>query len=138
MPEGLIFGKVHEGKRAFGHVSNLAGNTRNTSVSFFCLDIGTRPLFMFFHFSNFWITVSPKLFKQILVDLFLVTKRSNKQICQVSLKYIDRNGFGNDLKIASFLGFFKMSLFEIHRAFLARDHGCNLNFALNEIFTSTL
>ena len=29
------------------------GNTRKKSASFSCLDMGTRPLFVLFHFSNF-------------------------------------------------------------------------------------
>ena len=44
---------------------------------------------------------------------------------------MEPNGRGNDLKIASFLVFFRMSLFEIQSAFLPGHHGQNLNFALN-------
>ena len=39
-------------------------------------------------------------------------------MCQVSLKSMEPNGRDNDLKIASFLVFFKMSLFEIQSVFL--------------------
>ena len=43
---------------------------------------------MFFSLLKFWVTESPKIFKQILADLFMITKRTTKQMCQVSLKYI--------------------------------------------------
>ena len=62
-------------RNAFGHVSRLAGNTRNNSASFFCLDMGTRPLLRVFPIFKLWITESPKPFKQILADLFLITRR---------------------------------------------------------------
>ena len=29
---------------------------------------------MFFHFTKFWVTESPKIFKQTLADLFVITK----------------------------------------------------------------
>ena len=52
-------------------------------------------------------------------------------MCQVSLKDMEPNRRGINLKIAGFLLFFKMSLFEIQNIFLAEHHGKNLNFALN-------
>ena len=38
--------------------------------------------------------------------------------CQVSLKYIEANGKANDLKTASFLFYFKMSLLKFNVHFL--------------------
>ena len=45
------------------------------------------------------------MFEQILAGLFLVTKRTTEQMCQVSLKCMEPNAKGSDLKIASFLAF---------------------------------
>ena len=73
---------------------------------------------VFFHFSKLWITEFPKL----LIgrkSLFLITRSTTKQIRQVLLDYVETNGRGNDLKIASFLVFFKMSLCKIRSAFVA-------------------
>ena len=50
-------------------ISSLAGNARNKSASFSCLDMGTRPLFVFFPFSNFELQNLQKLLKQILEDI---------------------------------------------------------------------
>ena len=44
-------------------------------------------------------------------------------MCQVSVKYMEPDGRGSDLKIPIFLVFFIMSLFEIQSAFLARHDG---------------
>ena len=62
------------------------------------------------------------------MDLFLKPRRDTKQMCQVSLKDMEPNGGGNDLKISSFLVFFKMSLCEIQSP--SWHHGLHLNFAL--------
>ena len=42
-------------------------------------------------------------------------------MCKVSLEYMGPNAGGNDLKIASFLVFLKMFLFEIQSAFFERQ-----------------
>ena len=53
-------------------------------------------------FFKTWITESTKMLKQILADLFVVTRRTTKQMCQDLLKYMEPNGRGNDLKMASY------------------------------------
>ena len=53
-----------------------------------------------FVFSTFWISESPIILKQILAKEWTI-----KQMCQVSLKYMEPNGRGNVLKIASFLSY---------------------------------
>ena len=58
---------------------------------------------MFFHFSNFELQY--------------------KEMCQVLMKNMEPDDRGNNLKIASFLVFFKMLLFETQSAFLARHDG---------------
>ena len=45
--------------------------------------------------------------------------RTTKQMCKVCLKYTESNGWSNNLKIASFPGFFENVAFEIQRRFLA-------------------
>ena len=64
-------------RNAFGRVSSLAGNTRNKSAGFPCIDMGTRPLFRVFPFFEPQITESPKIFKQILADLFVITRKDH-------------------------------------------------------------
>ena len=64
-------------RNRFGHVSTLAGNTKNKSASFSCLDMGKRPLFCVFSLFKLWITESPKIFKQIPADLFLITRKDH-------------------------------------------------------------
>ena len=94
MPKGLIAGKFNERirlKRVWSCLG-LEGNTRNKSASFFCLDMGTRLFLRILLLLNLWITVSPKIFKQILANLFGITKKTTEQMCQVSLKYIELNG----------------------------------------------
>ena len=91
---------------AFGHVSSLAGNTRNKSARFSFLDMGTRPFFRVFPLFKNWTIESQKIFKKILADLFLITRKDYQTNAQVSLKYMEANGRGNDLKIASFFSFF--------------------------------
>ena len=77
-------------------------------------------------FSTFQ-TLDYRIFKNIQANLCRFI-RDNKQgplnkCANLSLKYIEPNGKSNDLKMASFLVFFKMSLFKIQSAFLARHHG---------------
>ena len=79
--------------------------------------------FMFFRFSNFGLQNLQKYPSKSLRIYSSYQERTAKQMCQVSLKYMQANGRGNDLKIASFLVFFKMLLFVIQSAFLARHHG---------------
>ena len=62
-------------RNASAHVSSLAGNTRNKSASISCLDMGTRLLFRIFPPSKIWITESPEILKQILADLFVITRK---------------------------------------------------------------
>ena len=114
VPEGLISGTFNEGIPTKRFLVMFQGwrNNRNKSTSFSCLDMGTRPLFVFFHFSNFEL----QHFQNYS------SKRTIKEMCQVSMKYIEPDGRDNDLKIPVFLVFFRMSL-EIQSAFLARHHG---------------
>ena len=51
-------------------------------------------------------------------------------MCEVSMKYIEPDGRGNDFKIAIFNIFFKMSLFEIQMAFFKTYHRQNLNLII--------
>ena len=60
---------------AFGHVLSLEGNTRNKATSFFYLDMG-RPLFVFSTFQTSDYRIS-KMLKQILEDLFLITRKGH-------------------------------------------------------------
>ena len=62
---------------AFGHVSSQTGNTRNKSASFLYLDMGARPLFSIFSLFKLSITESPKIFKQIFADLFVITRNDH-------------------------------------------------------------
>ena len=69
--------KEHE-LNLFGHVSSLAENTRNKSARLFCLSMGTRPLLRVFHFSNIQLEdLLLKIFKEILADLFVITKKGH-------------------------------------------------------------
>ena len=54
-----------------------------------------------------------------------------KQMCQVSLKYMEPNNRSNDLKIASFWFSSECRFLKFKGIFLARHHSSNLNFALN-------
>ena len=77
-------------------------------------------------FSTFQ-TLDYIIFKHIQANLCRFI-RDNKQgplnkCANLSLKYIEPNGKSNDLKVASFLIFFKMSPFKIQSSFLARHHG---------------
>ena len=74
---------------------------------------------MFSHFSNFRLQKLQKTFKQILADLLVITRKDHLTNVP-SLIEIHRS---NDLKIASFVVFFKILLFEIQSTFLARHHG---------------
>ena len=83
----------------FGHVSSQTENTRNKSASFPHFDMGMRPLFPVFPLLKLWITESPKIFKQILENLFVITKMAHLPM--------EPNGRGNDLKMASIFSFLK-------------------------------
>ena len=63
--------------KRFCHVSSVAGNTRNKSASFSCLDMGMRPLFGAFLLFKLSIIESPKEFKQILANLFVITTKDH-------------------------------------------------------------
>ena len=53
------------------------------------------------------------------MDSFLITRKAHlTNVRSFSLKYIEANGRGNDLKMASFLVFFKMSLFKFKALFM--------------------
>ena len=67
------------------------------------------------------------------MDLFAKIKRGHQTNVLSFIEYVEPNSQRNDLKIASFQVFFKMSLFEIQWAFLARYHGQNLNFPFNNL-----
>ena len=54
-----------------------AGNTRN-NLQFFPASTRENATFPCFSLSKFWIPVSSKIFKQILADLFLITKRDQR------------------------------------------------------------
>ena len=71
---------------AFGHVLNLVGNTRNKSASFFCLDMQTKPLFMFFHFTKFGLQDLQKYSSKSLWIYLWQQERNTEQMCQVSFK----------------------------------------------------
>ena len=57
-------------RNAFGHVLNLAENSRNKSASLYCLDMETGLLFRVFPLFKLWTSVSPNIFKPTLADLF--------------------------------------------------------------------
>ena len=59
---------------------------------------------------------------------------NKKQMCQMSLKCIEPNGRGNDLKIAGVFSFLQNVAFEIQRAFLARHPGKNFLILLLIIY----
>ena len=78
-------------------------------------------------FFNFQI-LDYRIFKNIKANpcgfiLDNVQQRTTNQMCEVSLKYMETNGRGSDLNIPSVLIFFRMLLFEIKSAFLARRRG---------------
>ena len=64
-------------RNSLGRVSSLTGSTRNKSTSFSCLDMGTRPLSSVFLLIKFSMTESPKMLRQILADLFVITNVSS-------------------------------------------------------------
>ena len=61
---------------------------------------------MLFHFSNSGLHYLQAYWSKSLWIYSEEHKRATKQMCQVSLKYNEPNGLGNDLKIARFPGFF--------------------------------
>ena len=81
--------------------------------------MGTRPLFPVFPLFKVWVIESPKIFKQILADLFLITEKDHltnvPTFIEVHGTKRQRQGFEN----GHFLVFFEMSLFEIQSALLA-------------------
>ena len=74
MPEGLISGMFNEGipMKCFWPCVKS-----DREYKFPCFDIGTRPLFRVSPLFKIWITESPKMFRQIFVDLFVITKKDH-------------------------------------------------------------
>ena len=64
---------------AFGHVTSLAGNTRNKCARFSCINMGTRLPFRGFPLFKVWIKESPNIFKQILADLLVITRKQDNK-----------------------------------------------------------
>ena len=104
MPTGLNSGNFNEGilMKRFWLFLSLVENTRNKSASFSRLDMGTRPLLRVSPLFKLWITEFLKTFKQFLVDLFMITRNDHSTNMP---NFMEPNGRGNDLKIASFFSF---------------------------------
>ena len=77
---------------AFGHISSVAGNTRNKFASFSYLDMGTRPLFRVFHFLNFGLQYVQKHPSKSLQIYSGEQDRTTEHWTNMSLKYIVPNG----------------------------------------------
>ena len=117
------------GWNAFGHVSSVAGNTKNKSASFSCLDMGTGPLFRVFPLFKRWIIESPKIFKQIIADLSVITKKDHQtnvpsfiEIRGTKRQWLENSQFFSSLQTVAFWNSKRVS----RKASLV-----NLNLALN-------